>query len=166
MYESGERIRLGLLCLLLLLALGMLAFTFAGTYQAVRIFQQRNGELATGDVSTICSWMTIHAISHIYQVPEGYLENALQIGSPAQVRHTTLNQLARHKRQPVDQLIRSIQHAITAYRKNHPHHGTPMPVPKPTVHATLKPHRVSLPVTSILLSANRSHSAMSGRTSK
>ncbi len=153
---------------MLLLALGMLAFTVAGTYQAVRIFQQRNGELATGDVSTIRSWMTIHAISHIYQVPEGYLENALQIGSPDQVRHTTLNQLARHKRQPVDQLIRSIQHAIIAYRKKHPHHGTPMPVPKPkpTVRPTMKPHLLPPSVTPTLRSASRSQSITAGRTSK
>jgi hypothetical protein len=123
----SERAKLGLLCLLLLLILGCLAFTTVDTFQAVRNFQQQYSAVKAGDVSTVHPWMTVHAVSHIYQVPENYLYRSLQIGSPGLFRHATLYEIANRKRQPVDQVIRTVQHAILAYRKEHPHFLTPSP---------------------------------------
>jgi len=131
----SERARLGLLCLLLLLMLGMLAISAVNTFQAVRSFQQQSSALETGDVSTIRDWMTIHAISHIYNVPEDYLERTLQFGGPDLLRHATLSVLANRKRQPVNQVIRTIQRAILAYRKKHP----PSLSPTPTLHTHVTP---------------------------
>jgi hypothetical protein len=127
----SERVKLSFLCLLLLLMLGILALTAVNTLQAVRSFQQQYSAINAGDVSTIHPWMTIHAVSRIYHVPEDYLYSSLHIGSPAVLRHVTLYEIASRKRQPVDQVIRAIQHAILAYRKGHPRFLTPSPAPKP-----------------------------------
>jgi hypothetical protein len=132
----SERTKLGLLSFLLLLMVGILALTAVNTIQAVRSFQQQNSALEAGDVSTVDAWMTIHVISHIYQVPEDYLYRTLDIGSPGLLRHSTLNEIAHRKRQPVDQVIRTVQHAILAYRKEHPHILTPTP----TLHLDKKSH--------------------------
>jgi hypothetical protein len=119
--------------------LGILAFTTVNTFQAVRSFQQQNSAVKAGDVSTIHPWMTIHVVSHIYNVPEDYLYNSLDVGSPDLLRHATLYQIATRKRQSVDQLIHSIQHAILTYRKAHPHALTPTPssTPTPKIHMKL-----------------------------
>ncbi len=132
----SERTKLGLLSFLLLLMVGILALTAVNTIQAVRSFQQQNSALEAGDVSTVDAWMTIHVISHIYHVPEDYLYRTLDIGSPGLLRHSTLNEIANRKRQPVDQVIRTVQHAILAYRKEHPHFLTPTP----TLHLDKKSH--------------------------
>ncbi len=132
----SERTKLGLLSFLLLLMVGILALTAVNTIQAVRSFQQQNSALEAGDVSTVDAWMTIHVISRIYHVPEDYLYRTLDIGSPGLLRHSTLNEIANRKRQPVDQVIRTVQHAILAYRKEHPHFLTPTP----TLHIDKKSH--------------------------
>ncbi len=132
----SERTKLGLLSFLLLLMVGILALTAVNTIQAVRSFQQQNSALEAGDVSTVDAWMTIHVISHIYHVPEDYLYRTLDIGSPGLLRHSTLNEIANRKRQPVDQVIRAVQHAILAYRKERPHFLTPTP----TLHIDKKSH--------------------------
>jgi len=132
----SERTKLGLLSFLLLLMVGILALTAVNTIQAVRSFQQQNSALEAGDVSTVDAWMTIHVISHIYHVPEDYLYRTLDIGSPGLLRHSTLNEIANRKRQPVDQVIRTVQRAILAYRKEHPHFLTPTP----TLHIDKKSH--------------------------
>jgi hypothetical protein len=134
-YTLSERARLGLLCFLSLLVLGLLAFTTVNTMQAARSFQQQYSAVKTGDVRAIRPWMTIHVVSHIYHVPEDYLYRSLNIGKPDSLRHLTLYDIAKRKRQPVDQVIRSIQHAILAYRKIHPHFLTPAP----TRHTHMKP---------------------------
>ncbi len=134
----SERTKLGLLSFLLLLMLGILALTAVNTIQAVRSFQQQNSALEAGDVSTVHAWMTIHVISHIYHVPEDYLYRTLDIGNPGLLRHSTLDEIAHRKRQPVDQVIRTVQHAILAYRKEHPHFLTPTPTP--TLHIDKKSH--------------------------
>lgn len=131
----SERAKLGFLCLLLLLMLGITALTVINTVQAVRSFRQQYSALEAGDVSTIHAWMTIHVISHIYHVPEDYLYSTLQIGGPGLLRHATLDEIANRKRQPVVQVIRTIQHAILAYRKEHPHFLTPTP----SLHTAKKP---------------------------
>ncbi len=119
----GERAKLGFLCFLLLLILGFLAFTAVNTFQAVRSFQQQYSATKTGDVKAIRPWMTIRVISHICHVPEDYLSSSLNIDD----RRATLYEVANRKRQPVDQLIHSVQHAILAYRKEHPELLTPTP---------------------------------------
>ncbi|GAC1306264.1 MAG: hypothetical protein NVSMB27_44720 [Ktedonobacteraceae bacterium] len=131
MYTLRERARLGLLCLLLLLILGILVFTAVNTVQAVRNFQQQDSAIRAGDVHAIHPWMTIHMISHIYHVPEDYLYRSLNMDSPALLRHATLNEIANSNRKPIDQVIRTIQHAILAYRKKRP--AMPMPTPQHSV---------------------------------
>lgn len=120
MYTLSERVKLSLLCLLLFLMFGVLTFTAVNALQAVQSFQRQYSEVKAGDVSTIHPWMTIHVVSQIYKVPEDYLYHSLQISYPNEYRHTTLYELASHKRQPVDQVIHTIQHAILTYRKIHP----------------------------------------------
>ena len=115
----GERIKLSLLSLLLLLMLGFVCFTAVSTYEAVRNFQQQNNALEVGDVSTVRSWMTIHMVAHIYHIPEDYLSRTLAVGNPEQIRHFTLNQIASTKKQSVSKLIQTVQHAILNYRKTH-----------------------------------------------
>jgi hypothetical protein len=130
--KLSERAKLGLLCFLLILAMGFLVLTAVNTVQAVRSFQQQDSALEAGDVKTVHAWMTVHVISHIYNVPEVYLEHSLQINnSPDLIRHATLNQLASRKRQPVSQVIRTVQTAILVYRKQHPHPTTPTTTPTP-----------------------------------
>jgi hypothetical protein len=107
--------------------LGILAFTAVNTFQAMQSFQQQYREVRAGDVSTIHPWMTMHVISQIYKVPEDYLYHSLQISYPNKYRHTTLYELASHKRQPVDRVIHTIQHAILTYRKTHTKSLTPAP---------------------------------------
>ncbi len=129
MVAPGERIKLGLLSLLLLLVLGFVCLTAVSTCEAVRNFQQRNNALEAGDVSTVRAWMTIHIVAHLYHVPEDYLSRTLAVGNPEQIRHFTLNQIASTKKQPVSNLIQTVQHAILNYRKTH-HTRVRAPVPK------------------------------------
>ena len=116
----SERAKLSLLSFLLLLILGLLAFTAVRTFQAVHNFQYQYSAVKAGDVSTIRPWMTIHVISHVCHVPENYLYHSLTVDNSAQFRHATLYDIANNKRQPVDQVIRTAQHAILAYRKHYP----------------------------------------------
>jgi hypothetical protein len=105
--------------------IGILAFTAMNTVQAVQNLREQYSDVKSGDVSTIHPWMTIHVVSHVYNVPEDYLYHSLQIGYPNAYRHTTLYDLASHKRQSVNQVIYTIQHAILTYRKEHPKSLTP-----------------------------------------
>jgi hypothetical protein len=128
LYTRSELVRLGLLGLLLLLALGVLVYAAVDTVQAARNFQQQYHAVKTGDVKAIHSWMTIRVISHIYQVPEDYLSRSLNLGNSEKARHATLYQIASQKRLPVDQVIHTVQQAILTYRKGHPHMLTPTPM--------------------------------------
>jgi len=123
-----------MLCFLLLLVLGLLAFAAINTARAARSFQQHYSAIKAGDVQAIRPWMTIHMVSHIYYVPEDYLCHSLNMSNSAPLRHLTLSELAKRKRQPVDQVIHSLQHAILAYRKTHPH----FQIPVPAAHSHLK----------------------------
>jgi len=131
----SDRPRFGLLCFLLLLVLGFLALAAVNTGQAARSFQQHYSAIKAGDIHDIRPWMTIHVVSHIYHVPEDYLCHSLNMNNPGPLRHVTLSELAKRKRQPVDQVIHNIQHAILTYRKTHPHYLTLVP----TQHNQLKP---------------------------
>lgn len=128
---TNERAQLGILCILLLLSLGVVAFTAANTLQAVKDFQRQYKGVKAGDVSTIRPWMTIHAISHICHVPEDYLDRSLNIASSGPQHQPTLYEVAKRKRQPVDKLITILQHAILIYRKAHPRSSSPPPKPRP-----------------------------------
>src|SRR5437868_15421383 len=127
LYTLSERAKLSFLGLLLLLMLGTMAFTAVNTFHAVRSFQQQYKAVSTEDVRAIHPWMTIHVISDIYHVPEDDLYSSLNIGSPKVLRHATLYDIANRKRQPVDQVIHTVQHAILAYRKKHPQMLKPTP---------------------------------------
>ncbi len=134
MKETSDRISLGLLCLLLLCILGLFIFSVKNTYQAVQHFQQQVSAVKSGDVSAIHPWMTIHVISHIYDVPEDYLCHSLQVATTETYRHASLYEIAGRKRQTVDQVVHALQHAIMSYRKAHPGLLTPTP----TLHAGRK----------------------------
>ena len=129
MIAPGERIKLGLLSLLLLFVLGFVCLTAVSTCEAVRNFQQRNHAVEVGDVSTVQAWMTIRMVARIYHVPEDYLSQTLAVGNPEQIRHFTLNQIASTKKQPISKLIKTVQHAILNYRKTH-HTRVQAPVSK------------------------------------
>ena len=118
MHALSERTKRNLLCVFLLLLLGLVAITAVRAFQAVHNFQQQYSEIKAGDVSAIHPWMTIHVISHVYHVPENYLYRSLTLDNPAQLRHSTLYQIATLKRQSVDQVVHTAQHAILAYRKH------------------------------------------------
>ncbi len=126
----SERTRLALLSFLQILVLGTLIFTLVNTVQALRSFQQQYHAVKTGDVSAVSPWMTVHVVSQVYSVPESYLCDSLQVGNAHQLRHVTIYEIAKRKRQPVKQVITTIQHAILVYRKRHPGSATPTPIPR------------------------------------
>ena len=127
MDRLSERAKLGLLCLLLLLTLGILAFTTVNALQAARSLQMQYSAVKSGDVNAIHPWMTIHVVSSIFHVPEGYLYRSLNMEDSVTLRHATLYELANRKRQPVDQVVRTIKRAVLTYRKQHPLISTPSP---------------------------------------
>jgi nitrogen fixation/metabolism regulation signal transduction histidine kinase len=112
--------RIALLCLLLLVALGLLIFTAIQTVQQIRSFQQHSREVKAGDVHTVRPWMTVHAVSHIYHVPENYLYNELKIQHPSLMSHATLDTIAKTRHKSVNNVIQDVQRAILTYRKAHP----------------------------------------------
>ncbi len=132
MYALSDRVRLGILCFLLLVVLGFLAYTTANTFQAVHSFQQQYKAVKEKDVSAIRPWMTIPVISRLYHVPEDYLYHSLNVSNPAPFRKATLYEIASNKKQPVDKVIHTLQQAILAYRKAHP-------TPTATQHTGRKP---------------------------
>lgn len=126
----AERTRLALLCLLLLLMLGVLAFAVVNTIEAAQTFQKQYKAAKSGDVSAIHPWMTIRVVSHIYHVPEDYLYTSLKLKDSPALYHTTLYEIAGKKRQPVNQVIHTLQQAIATYRHEHPRSPTPTPTPR------------------------------------
>jgi len=123
----SERAKLGFLFLLLLFMLGFLAFTTATTFQAAQNFQRQYSAVKTEDVNAIHPWMSIHVISHIYHIPEDYLDSSLNISNTEMLHHATLYELADHSRQSPDQVIRTLRHAILKYRREH--HPIVPPIP-------------------------------------
>jgi hypothetical protein len=117
-YPLSERAKINLLSFLLVLILGFLAITAIQAFQTLHDFQQQYNKVQAGDVSTMRPWMTIHMLSHVYHVPENYLDRSLTIDNPAQLRHATLYQIAADKRQSIDQVIYTAQRAILIYRKH------------------------------------------------
>jgi hypothetical protein len=66
--------------------------------------------------------MTIHYISRVYAVPESYLIVHLNFTDSRPVSRVPLRSLAARYNRSVDGLIRDIQKAIKAYRKQNSHH--------------------------------------------
>jgi hypothetical protein len=118
-YTLSERAKLNLLGLMLVVILGLLGITAVRAFQAVREFQQQYSGVRAGNVSTLRPWMTVYVISRVYHVPENYLYRSLTLDNASQFRHATLYVIADQKRQSVDQVIRTTQHAILVYRKHH-----------------------------------------------
>lgn len=71
-------------------------------------------------MSTISSWMTIHYISRVYDVPEGYLDQRLGITNPQSADRVSLSSLAARYHRSLEGLISQIQIAIKTYRREHP----------------------------------------------
>jgi len=129
LYRLSKYGKLMLLCLLLLLTLGFLSFTAFQTLQQIRSFQQYSRAVRAGDVNTIRPWMTIHTVSRIYHVPESYLYQELNIHNPDSLRPASLTTIANTTRQPVNNVIQTVKHAIVAYREGHPHSFIPSTIP-------------------------------------
>jgi hypothetical protein len=127
LYRFSERTKLLLLGVALLIMLTIIVFTSVSTVQATRSFQHQYIAVKTENVNAIHPWMTVHVISNIYHVPEGYLCDSLHSGTPKTLRHTTLYEIASRKRQPVNKIVRTVQTAILTYRKQHPSPAKPTP---------------------------------------
>jgi hypothetical protein len=91
------------------------------TIQAIQRFQQARALAAQGDVTTVQPWMTIHYVSRFYSVPESYLIKHLNITDSRPVSRVPLRTLAVRYNRSIDGLIRDLQTAIKAYRKQNPH---------------------------------------------
>jgi hypothetical protein len=117
-YRPSERTKLSIIGLLLVLILGVLIFTAVNTAQAVHNFQKQYSAVKVGDVETIRPWMTLHVISHVYNVPEDYLGRSLVISDKTTLHKATLYEIASRKKQPVNQVIRTVQRSILTYRKD------------------------------------------------
>jgi len=132
LYSLRERTtRLGLLCLLLFLALGLTVLVADATVQQVQSFQREEKAVKKQDVNAIHPWMTVHVVSHIYHVPEDYLYSSLRINKNDPLRRATLSTIASHKKQPYSRVEYTVKSAILAYQKEHPKILTPTPMPTP-----------------------------------
>ena len=133
LYSLRERTtRLGLLCLLLFLSLGLTILVADATVQQVQSFQREEKAVKKQDVNAIHPWMTVHVVSHIYHVPEDYLYSSLKISeNDPSLRHATLSTIASHEKQPYSRVEHTVKTAILAYQKEHPKILTPTPTLPP-----------------------------------
>jgi hypothetical protein len=132
LYSLRERTtRLGLLCLLLFLSLGLTLLVADATVQQVQSFQREEKAVKKQDVNAIHPWMTVHVVSHIYHVPEDYLYDSLKISKNDPLRRATLSTIASRKKQPYSRVEHTVQTAILTYQKEHPTILTPTPTPRP-----------------------------------
>ena len=119
--QVGIRLRLFVTSILLCLAIAVTIFCAFQTIRAIQQFQYARSLAYQGDVNTIQPWMTIHYISHVYAVPEGYLVGSLNVADNRPVVHVPLRTLAVRYNRSVDGIIRDLQTAIKIYRKQNPH---------------------------------------------
>ena len=117
----STRTRLFVTSILLCLALGATIFCAVQTVRAIQQFQLTRSQAVQNDVSTIQPWMTIHYISRAYSVPEWYLTEHLNITDSRSVSHVPLRTLAVRYNRSVEGIIRDLQTAIKAYRKQYSH---------------------------------------------
>ena len=111
------RSKLFVTSILLCLALAAAIFCAVQTLRAIQRFQLARSQVVQSDVNAIQPWMSIHYISRVYAVPEGYLIESLGITDSRQVSHIPLRSLAVRYNRSVDGLIRDLQIAIKTYRK-------------------------------------------------
>lgn len=122
MHPLSTRSKIFVTSILLCLALLATVFCAIQTVRAIQRFQMARSHVAQVDVNAIQPWMTIHYISRVYTVPEGYLIERLSIPDSRQVSHTPLRSLAVRYNRSIDGLIRELQIAIKTYRKQSLHH--------------------------------------------
>ncbi len=129
MQPLSTRTRLIVTSILLCLAVAVTIFCAVQTIRAIQRFQQAHLQIVQRDVNTIQPWMTIHYISRVYAVPEGYLIEHISITDAGQMSHVPLRTLAVRYNRPVDGLIRELQVAIKTYRKQnyHYHYSSGLP---------------------------------------
>jgi hypothetical protein len=132
----NTRLKLFIIGFLLCIALGVAVFCAIQTVQAFQRFQQDRSMALSGDVRTIRPWMTLPFISHVYHVPESYLDEQLHITDPQSLRRASLHTLAARYKSPEDKFIQEVQQAILNYRKQHP---TRTPSPASTKHTKHSP---------------------------
>jgi hypothetical protein len=116
----STRSRLFVTSILLCLALGATIFCAFQTVRAIQRFQQARSLAAEGDASTIQPWMTIQYVSRVYSVPERYLTEQLNITYSRPVSRIPFRSLAIRYNRSLNGLIRDLQKAIKAYRKQNP----------------------------------------------
>ena len=114
------RVKFVFVGVLLFLAVGITIIAAMATIQAIQGFQQQNSLVKADDVRTVSDWMTIPYIARTYHVPEDYLYRWLHITSMQKPVHATLRSLAARYHQTVNNMVRSVQMAIQAYRTQHP----------------------------------------------
>ncbi|MHB8595948.1 MAG: hypothetical protein ACYDER_03960 [Ktedonobacteraceae bacterium] len=119
------RVKLVLVGVLLLLAVGITIIATLTTIQAFQGFQQQSSLVTSGDVRSVSDWMTIPYIARTYHVPEDYLYQWLHITARQKPVHATLRLLAARYHRTVTNVIQSVQAAIQAYRMQHPPTRTP-----------------------------------------
>ncbi len=117
------RVKLVLVGVLLVLAVGITIIATLATIQAYQGFQQQSSMLHAGDVRSVSDWMTIPYIARTYHVPEDYLYQWLHITGRQKPVHATLRLLAIRYHRTVNSMIQSVQAAIQAYRAQHPPAG-------------------------------------------
>ncbi len=122
MQPLSTRSRLIVTSILLCLALAATIFCAVQTVRAIQHFQLARSQIVQRDVNAIQPWMTIHDISRVYAVPEGYLIERVGIADSRQVSHVPLRTLAVRSNRSVDSLIRYLQIAIKTYRKQNYQH--------------------------------------------
>jgi hypothetical protein len=128
------RTRIVLTGILLILALICTVFATRATVSAFQSFQQQNKLMKQGDVHTIRPWMTVPYISRVCQVPEGYLYDALHLPNTRESRHMTLQEIATRKHTTAENVIRSVQDAITLYRQHQRGYSPPLSIPASSTH--------------------------------
>jgi hypothetical protein len=116
----STRSKLFVTSILLCLALGATIFCAVQTVRAIQSFQLTRSQVTQGDVNDIQPWMSIHYISRVYSVPEGYLTGYLNITDSRSVSHIPIRSLAVRYNRPLDGFIRDLQTAIKTYRKQNP----------------------------------------------
>ena len=117
MQPLSARSRLIVTSFLLCLAVAVTIFCAVQTVQAIQRFQLAHSQIVHKDVNAIQPWMTIHYISRVYAVPEEYLIQQISITDTGQISRVPLRTLAIRYNRSVDGLIRELQIAIKAYRK-------------------------------------------------
>jgi hypothetical protein len=113
----SARSRLIVTSILLCLALAATIFCAVQTVRAIQRFQLAHLQIVQRDVNAIQPWMTIHDISRLYGVPEGYLIQHISITDARQISRVPLRTLAVRYNRSVDGIVRELQIAIKAYRK-------------------------------------------------